>query len=185
MSYRTNPDRILESIDRARSREDDALGSFARQATGREMDTDVPATGATMTERARRIFRLVEKGYTQAAQSDDLRRLASRFQAIGDISDHHALGDVTVAVQYLDSPADDDVGVSHFEILPQRIADTRKITKNSRPDLNAFRVLREELRDGVMAAYKRIEPRIRDSLRDRADMGHVAVQVTLSLRPAR
>ena len=44
-------------------------------------------------------------------------------------------------------------------------------------------MLRREIRDGVMAAYRKVEPRVRDALRDRADMGHVAVQVTMDVRP--
>jgi predicted Rdx family selenoprotein len=40
------------------------------------------------------------------------------------------------------------------------------------------------LRQGVKAAYAKLEPRIRDAIRDRADMGHVQVQVTMDLRPA-
>jgi hypothetical protein len=35
-----------------------------------------------------------------------------------------------------------------------------------------------------MGAYKKIEPRVRDAVRERADMGHVAVQVTLDIRSA-
>ena len=49
--------------------------------------------------------------------------------------------------------------------------------------MNAQRILRKELRDGVMAAYKKEEPRIRDAIRDRADMGHIEVQVTMDVRP--
>ena len=44
-------------------------------------------------------------------------------------------------------------------------------------------MFRKEIRDGVMAAYRKVEPRVRDALRDRADMGHVAVQVTMDVRP--
>jgi hypothetical protein len=36
----------------------------------------------------------------------------------------------------------------------------------------------------VLQAYQKIEPRIRDAMRDRADMGHVQAQVTVDLRPA-
>ncbi len=49
--------------------------------------------------------------------------------------------------------------------------------------MNALKVLRLELRNGVLAAYKKVEPRVRDALRDRADMGHIAVQVTMDVRP--
>jgi hypothetical protein len=45
-------------------------------------------------------------------------------------------------------------------------------------------VLRRELRKGVQAAYQKVEPRLRDALRDRADMGHVEVEITVDLRPA-
>ena len=60
----------------------------------------------------------------------------------------------------------------------------QKVTKTSRPDVNAMKVLRAQLREGVLFAYKKVEPRIRDALRERADMGHVTVQVTMDLRPA-
>ena len=56
--------------------------------------------------------------------------------------------------------------------------------KTSRADVNALKVLRAQLRAGVKAAYQKLEPRIRDAIRDRADMGHVQVQVTVDLRPA-
>ena len=52
-------------------------------------------------------------------------------------------------------------------------------------DNNVFaKILRGELRDGLRATYQKLEPRIKDALRDRADMGHVQVQVTVDLRPA-
>ena len=64
MSYRTNPDRILENIDRARSRDmERALSLNDRQARGREMDTTVPESDATTPERMRRLFELVDSGY--------------------------------------------------------------------------------------------------------------------------
>ena len=78
----------------------------------------------------------------------------------------------------------DDVGVSPFEIRPYQVADAKKETKTSRADVNALRILRGELRDGLRATYQKLEPRIKDALRDRADMGHVQVQVTVDLRPA-
>jgi hypothetical protein len=78
----------------------------------------------------------------------------------------------------------DDVGVSPFEIRAFHIADAKKETKTSRADVNALKVLRKELRGGVKAAYTKLEPRIRDAIRDRADMGHVQVQVTVDLRAA-
>jgi hypothetical protein len=45
MGFRTNPDRILENIDRARSRESDAPRSGTDlQANVRELDTEVPTS---------------------------------------------------------------------------------------------------------------------------------------------
>ena len=42
MSYRTNPDRILDNIDRARNRAAEAAGLYVeRQAVGRELDTEM------------------------------------------------------------------------------------------------------------------------------------------------
>ena len=185
MSFRTNPDRILENIDRQRSREAEAPRQRTdRQATGRELDTELPDPEATVTERVRRIFKLVERGYTTAAQTAELAPLAARFRAIGDIPGHHARGDVSVSIQYLDSRRPDDVGMTPFEIFPDDLVEIRKETQTSRADVNAMRLLRKHLRDGVMAAYKKVEPRIRDGVRERADMGHVGVQVTIDVRPA-
>jgi hypothetical protein len=84
----------------------------------------------------------------------------------------------------LDHQRYDDVGVSPFEIHPFEITDAKKQTKTSRADVNALKVLRRELRAGILSAYQKIEPRIKDAIRDRADMGHVQVQVTVDLRPA-
>ena len=185
MSFRTNPDRILENIDRARNRDAEAAGLYVeRQALGRELDTEIPDVDATTTERLKRIFGVLERAYTKAAQRTELGRLASRFQAVGDIHHHHARGDVSISVQYLDHERFDDVGVSPFEVKPYQIGDAKKETKTSRADVNALKVLRKELRQGILAAYQKLEPRIRDALRDRADMGHVQVQVTVDLRPA-
>lgn len=182
MSFRTNPDRILDSIDRARTREDDG-GGFVREATFRELDTEVPPPDSTSTERLRRIFALVERAYTATASSTDMRRLAQRFQAVGDISNHHARGDVSVAIHWMDHEREDDVGVSPFEILPKRLEEAKKENRSSRPDANALKILRTELRNGVLGAYGKIEPRIREAIRSRADLGHVAVRVTVDLRP--
>jgi len=185
MSFRTNPDRILENIDRARQRDVDAPRSGTdRHATGRELDTDVPDGDATNPERVKRIFRAVERAYTKCAQSAALGPLASRFQTIGDIRSHHARGDVSVSVQYLDANRNDDIGMCPFEVHPDSLDEAKKVTKTSRPDVNAMKVLRTELRAGVLFAYKKMEPRIRDALRERADLGHVAIQVTMDLRPA-
>ncbi len=185
MSYRTNPDRILDNIDRARNRDaESARYRVERQAMGRELDTNVPDSDATTPERLKRIFGALEQAYTKAAQRSELGRLAARFQAVGDIHHHHARGDVSVSIQYLDHERFDDVGLSPFEIRPEQIAEAKKETRTSRADVNALKVLRKELRTGVLAAYEKLEPRIRDAIRDRADIGHVQVQVTVDLRPA-
>jgi hypothetical protein len=185
MSYRTNPDRILDNIDRARNRDaESARFHLDRQALGRELDTEVPTSDATNPERAKRIFRVVERAYTRAAQRAELGRLAARFQSVGDIHHHHARGDVSISIQYLDHERQDDLGMAPFEIRPSEIADAKKETKTSRADVNALKVLRKELREGVLSAYQKVEPRIRDALRERADIGHVQVQVTVDLRPA-
>lgn len=183
MSLRTNPDRILDNIDRARSRDDGARGSD-RQASGRELDTAVPEVDATTPERTKRIFQALERSYTAAAQSAALGPLAQRFQAVGDVNDHRAVGDVSVAVRWLDHDRNDDFGMSPFEITPADLVEARKATKTTRPDVNALRVLRHRLRTHVMEAWQKVEPRVRDALRDRADMGHVEIQVTVDIRPA-
>ena len=183
MSFRTNPDRILDNIDRARERRDEGPGPGERQAIGRDLETDLPDIDATTPERMRRIFTVVERGYTKAASTRELGKLAAQFQAVGDIPDHHAHGDVSVSIQYIDSPRPDDIGMAPFEIVPDRLVEAKKLTKTSRPDVNALKVLRIELRNGVLAAYKKVAPRIRDALRDRADMGHIAIQVTMDVRP--
>jgi hypothetical protein len=183
MSLRTNPDRILENIDRQRTREEEGHAGQDRHAIGRDLDTEIPDIDATTPERMRRIFSIVERSYTKAAANVELGKLASHFRAVGDIPTHHARGDVSIAIQYIDSPRPDDVGMCPFEIFPVRLVEAKKETKTSRPDVNALKVLRVEIRDGVGAAYKKVEPRIRDALRDRADMGHVAVQVTMDVRP--
>ncbi len=186
MSFRTNPDRILESIDRERSREEESAGrgSDDRQTVGRELDTTLPPPDATNPERMKRVFRLVEESYRHAAQGSELGRLAARFRGIGDLQHHHARGDVSVVIQYLDSGRPDDVGMSPFEIRPEQLAEVKKNTGDSRPDSNAMRLLRTELRDGVLSAYKKMEPRIRDALRERADIGHLSVNGTMDLRAA-
>lgn len=182
-SYRTDTDRILENIDRARSRDmERALSLHDRQARGRDMDTTVPDGDATTPERLKRIFSLVESGYRKAAQVSEIGPLAARFRAIGDIKDADARGDVSVSVHYF-SGRHDDVGVVPFKIGPDDLSEAKKETRTSRPDVNAMKVLRLRLRDGVLAAYHKIEPRLRAALKERADIGHVSVEVTLDLRP--
>ena len=172
MSFRTNPDRILDNIDRARNRDaESARFNLDRQALGRELETEIPDLDATNPERVKRIFRVVERAYMRAAQRSELGKLAARFQAVGDIHHHHARGDVSISIQYLDHDRPDDLGMSPFEIRPSAVADAKKETKTSRADVNALKVLRKELRTGVLSAYQKVEPRIRDSLRERADMG--------------
>jgi hypothetical protein len=183
MSFRNNPDRILDHIDRERNRDDDGRDNFPREATGRDLDTTVPASDATPAERLRRIFALVERAYAAAAGAE-LRRLAQRFQAVGDIPNHHARGDVSVAVSYLDHDRPDDVGMTPFEIRAEHFEEARKVTKSSRPDANALRILRENLRSGVLGAFRKMEPRLRDAIRERSDLGHLEVRVSVDLRPA-
>ena len=185
MSLRTNPDRILENIDRQRTRDEEgSRDTDDRQAVGRELDTVIPDSDATNPERMKRIFRLVEKAYMTAAQSSELGRLASRFQAIGDLHHHHARGDTSVVIHYMDSGRPDDVGMSPFEIRPADLKEVKKETASSRADVNAMKLLRKELRTGVMSAYKKMESRVRDGLRERADYGHISITVTMDLRPA-
>ena len=185
MSYRTNPDRILENIDRARNRDaEHAQFHLDRQAVGRELETEMPAVDATNPERVKRIFQTLERAYTKTAHRAELGLLAARFQSVGDIHHHHARGDVSISIQYLDHARPDDITMSPFEIRPYEVADAKKETKTSRADVNALKVLRKELRQGVLAAYQKVEPRIRDALRERADMGHVQLVITVDLRPA-
>lgn len=185
MSFRTNPDRILENIDRARNRDAESQRfNLDRQAQGRDLDTEMPDPDATTTERLKRIFKTVERAYTKAAQRAELGKLAARFQAVGDIHHHHARGDVSISIQYMDHDRHDDVTMSPFEIRPYELGEAKKETKTSRADVNALKVLRGELRRGVLSAYQKAEPRLRDALRERADMGHIQVVVTVDLRPA-
>jgi hypothetical protein len=130
MGFRTNPDRILENIDRARSRElDSPREESDLQANVRELDTEVPDVDATNPERLRRIFRLVERTYMRVAQSVEIAPLAARFQAVGDLHHHHAHGDVSVSVQYLDHARPDDVGVVPFDVKPEQAPAGRMSTR--------------------------------------------------------
>jgi hypothetical protein len=95
-----------------------------------------------------------------------------------------AWGTAAVALPGTTVPRPDDVAMTPFEIHPTRLDEVKKESKTTRPDANALRLLREELRNGVMGAYRKLEPRLRDAVQERADLGHVAVQVTIDLRPA-
>ncbi|HIL89990.1 MAG TPA: hypothetical protein EYG55_05715, partial [Gemmatimonadetes bacterium] len=73
MSYRTNPDRILDNIDRARNRDaESARFQVDRQALGRDLETEMPDVDATASERLKRIFAVLEKAYTKAAQRSEM-----------------------------------------------------------------------------------------------------------------
>lgn len=184
MSLRTNPDRILDNIDKQKLRDEEHQSNQNRQAIGRALNTEPPDLDATTPERTKRLFQIIQEAYGQAASNTELGRLASHFRAVGDIPNHHGRGDISVSIKYVDSPRSDDIGMSPYEIVPQRLLDAKKETKTSRPDVNALRVLRLEIRDGVLTAYKKLAPRIKDALRDRADMGAVNVQITMDVRPA-
>jgi hypothetical protein len=70
-----------------------------------------------------------------------------------------------------------------FTIGDDDLIEARKETRTTRADVNAMKVMRARLREGVLAAYKKVEPRLREAMRERADVGHVAVQVTVDIRP--
>ena len=101
MSLRTNPDRILDNIDRQRTREEEGHAGQDRHAIGRELDITIPDIDATTPERMRRIFSIVESSYTKAAANVELGKLASHFRAVGDIPTHHARGDVSIPHFYV------------------------------------------------------------------------------------
>ena len=183
MSLRTNPDRILDNIDKQKLREEENRNNQNREAVGKALNNKAPDLDATTPERTKRIFGVVEEAYNKIASNKELGRLASHFRAVGDIPNHHARGDVSISIQYIDSPRLDDIGMAPYEIVPQRLLEAKKETKTSRPDVNALKVLRFEIRNGVLTAYKKLAPRIKDALRDRADMGGVAVQIAMDVRP--
>ena len=183
MSLRTNPDRILDNIDKQKLREEESRNNQNREAVGKHLNNEAPDLDATTPERTKRIFGVVEEAYNKIASNKELGRLASHFRAVGDIPNHHAIGDVSISIQYIDSPRMDDIGMAPYEIVTQRLLEAKKETKTSRPDVNALKVLRFEIRNGVLTAYKKLAPRIKDALRDRADMGAVAVQITMDVRP--
>ena len=56
MSLRTNPDRILENIDRQRTREEEGHAGQDRHAIGRELDITIPDIDATTPERIQAMF---------------------------------------------------------------------------------------------------------------------------------
>ena len=130
MGLRTNPDRILENIDRQRIREEEAQAGQDRQAVGRELETEIPDVDATTPERMRRIFEIVERSYTKAASNVELGKLASHFRTVGDIPTHHARGDISVSIQYIDSARLDDIGMSPFEILPEQTLRSKEGNEN-------------------------------------------------------
>jgi hypothetical protein len=183
MSFRTNPDRILDNIDRSRSRDDGGMGSI-REATARVLDTEPLPADATQAERVRRIFAAVERAYKETASAVEMRKLAARFQAVGDMSNLRGRGDVIVVVYWLDHDRPDDTAMTPFEIRPEQFAEIREVTRSSQPDANGLRILREVLRDGVVAAAEKLEARVREGTRERADLGHIGARVTLDLRPA-
>jgi hypothetical protein len=74
--------------------------------------------------------------------------------------------------------------MSPFEIRASDLEEVKKETGSTRADVNAMKILRKELRAGVMSAYKKMEPRLRDGLRERADVGHLSATVTMDLRTA-
>ena len=183
MSLRTNPDRILDNIDKQKLREEESRNNQNREAVGKHLNNEAPDLDATTPERTKRIFGVVEEAYNKIASNKELGRLASHFRAVGDIPNHHARGDVSISIQYIDSPRLDDIGMAPYEIVPQRLLEAKKETKTSRPDVNALKVLRFEIRNGVLTAYKKLAPRIKDALRDRADMGTVEATITMDVRP--
>ena len=66
MSYRTNPDRILDNIDRARNRDaENARFQVERQAMARDLDTNIPDLDATTAELLKRIFGSLERARRQ------------------------------------------------------------------------------------------------------------------------
>jgi hypothetical protein len=175
-------DRILDSIDRARSRNEFSASPFDRQASGRDLNTEVPGLDAMQSERIRRVFKTVETAYVACAQSPEIRKLAARFQSIGDLNEHQARGDVSVTIQYLDHDRYDDIGMAPFEISAEDLDEEKKTSGTNRADANGLRILRTRLRDGVQSAFAKLEPRVRDAVRERADIGHVAAVVTVDLR---
>ena len=113
MGLRTNPDRIpgehrpATKPGRGRSRRPGSACHREKNSTRR-----FPISTPPRRERLRRIFGIVERSYAKAASNVELGKLASHFRAVGDIPTHHARGDVSVAIQYMDSPRPDDVGMA-------------------------------------------------------------------------
>jgi len=121
MSLRTNPDRILDNIDKQKLREEENQNNQNREAVGTASDFEAPDLDATTPERTKRIFGVVEEAYNDIASNKELGRLASHFRAVGDIPNHHARGDVSISIHYVDHPRLDDIGMAPFEIVPQML----------------------------------------------------------------
>ena len=92
MSLRTNPDRILDNIDKQKLREEENQNNQNREAVGKAYNREAPDLDATTPERTKRIFGAVEEAYNDIASNKELGRLASHFRAVGDIPNHHARG---------------------------------------------------------------------------------------------
>ena len=129
MSLRTNPDRILDNIDKQKLREEENQNNQNREAVGTASDFEAPDLDATTPERTKRIFGVVEEAYNDIASNKELGRLASHFRAVGDIPNHHARGDVSIAIDWMDSPRSHDIGMTPYEIVPQRLLEAKKETK--------------------------------------------------------
>ena len=59
MSLRTNPDRILDNIDKQKLREEENQNNQNREAVGGALNTETPDLDATTPERTKRIFGVV------------------------------------------------------------------------------------------------------------------------------
>ena len=156
MGLRTNPDQILENIDRQRSREEEAHAAGQdRQAVGKELETEIPDVDATTPERMKRIFAIVERAYNQAASNAELGKLASHFRAVGDIPDHHAHGDVSVSIQYIHPSRPHDVGMAPLEIRPHPLFAAKNATTHSRHDVHPPNVPRHQRRHRLHRRHRR------------------------------
>ena len=59
MSLRTNPDRILDNIDKQKLREEENRNNQNREAVGKALNNKAPDLDATTPERTKRIFGVV------------------------------------------------------------------------------------------------------------------------------